>query len=105
MFYMKYLISNKIIVVSMVAAVLSAASICSVKAAMDVTVRDTPVVESVPAAPVVPASDFNNYGATPSAISGSPFVLVPEPGNMVAGLAGFAVLAYFLFRPGRRTRA
>jgi hypothetical protein len=69
---------------------------------LEVTVSEAPPVATVPAAPAVPASDFNGTSAAPASVVSSPATVIPEPGTMLAGLG---VLTYFLLKSGRRSRA
>jgi hypothetical protein len=99
---MRNIAFKKFVVVSIVTAVVCAASTFTAKAALDLTVSETAQVESTPVTPAVPASDFNATSAVPAAVVRNPSVAVPEPGTMFAGLG---VLTYFLLKSGRRSRA
>lgn len=93
---MKNIVVKRIILASIAAAAVYAASTFSAKAALDVTVSDAPAAE-----PVVPASDFNETSVSTDAVVSRPFVVMPEPGTMLAGLG---ILTYLLLKPGRRSQ-
>ena len=102
---MRNIALKKFVAASIVIAVVCTASTFTAKAAMEVTESDTAPAEMAPAAPAVPASDFN--GSTASAVSTAVVVnpqqvVIPEPGTMFAGLG---VLTYLLLKPARRSRA
>jgi hypothetical protein len=99
---MRNTVFKKFVVASIVTAVVCVASTFTAKAALELTVSETAPAETVPAAPAVPASDFNSTSAAPAAVVSNPSVAVPEPGTMFAGLG---VLTYFLLKSGRRSRA
>jgi hypothetical protein len=104
---MKNIVSKKLMVLSVSVALISAASVVTANAALEVPASDISVAATAAPspAPEAPASDFVGT-TTPSSgyvanVVRSP-VVIPEPGTM---FAGFGLLTYMLFRSGRRSRA
>ena len=93
---MKNIVLKRIILASIAGVAVCAASTFSAQAAMDVTISDAPTAEAV-----VPASDFSGTGVSTDEVVSRPFVVMPEPGTMLAGLG---ILTYLLIKPGRQSR-
>jgi hypothetical protein len=94
---MMNIVLKRIILSSIAAVTVCAASTFTAHAAVDVTVSDAPAAEAA-----VPASDFSETSVSPDVVVSSPFVVMPEPGTLLAGLG---ILTYLLLKPGRRSRS